>query len=90
MADMMKAMGKQKGGGIGGAIGNMFGIGQPGAAQQPSPEQLAAIEKQMKAGLPKGFTPPGGLPGLGGPKLPGLPGLGGGALPGLPRKEPKK
>jgi signal recognition particle subunit SRP54 len=91
MADMMKAMGKQKGGGLGTAIGGMFGLGQPGAVQQPSPEQLAALEKQMKSGLPKGFTPPGGLPGLGGPKLPGLPGFGGlPGLPGLPSKPDKK
>jgi signal recognition particle subunit SRP54 len=91
MADMMKAMGRQKGGGIGAALGQMFGVGQPGPAQQPSPEQMAAIEKQMTRGLPKGFTPPGGLPGLGGPKLPtglGLPGLPG--LPGLGPKDPTK
>jgi signal recognition particle subunit SRP54 len=91
MADMMKAMGKQKGGGLGAALGQMFGVGQPGPAQQPSPEQMAAIEKQMTRGLPKGFTPPGGLPGLGGPKLPaglGLPGLPG--LPGLGPKDPTK
>jgi signal recognition particle subunit SRP54 len=65
MADMMKSMAKQKGGGLGAALGNMFGVGQPGAVQQPSPEQMAAIEKQMMKGLPKGFTPPGGLPASG-------------------------
>ena len=85
MADMMKAMGRRRAAASAAALGNMFGVGQPGPAAQPSPEQMAAIEKQMMKGLPKGFTPPGGMPGLG-PKLPGLapklPGLGG--LPGLP------
>jgi signal recognition particle subunit SRP54 len=48
------------------------------------------LQKAMPTGLSKGFTPPGGMPGMGGPKLPGLggpklPGLGGPSLPGLPK-----
>ncbi len=96
MADMMKAMGGKKRGGLAGAFGNMFGIG--GGA--PSPEEIAAMQNQMPQmpdlpiqGLPKGFTPPGGMM----PKLPGnLSGLGamknfGGlpGFPGLPKKDGK-
>ncbi len=83
MADMMKMMGKNKRGGLAGAIGNMFGIGG-GAA--PSPEQLAAMQNSMGGqmpGLPKGMTLPSGM-------MPKLPGLGGGfgglgGLSGLPK-----
>ena len=94
MADMMKSMGSGKRG-IGQALGNMFGLGGgmpgglpggmklPPGMPEPTPEQIAEIEKQfggklppMPAGLGGGKMP--GLPGLGGPKMPGL----GGFLPG--------
>jgi signal recognition particle subunit SRP54 len=90
MADMMKAMGKKKGGMLGGLFG---GGGMPspdeiaaaqaaqgggeGAAPNLDPDALAKMAQQAGGGLP------GGLPGLGAPG--GLPGLGGpGALPGMP------
>jgi len=79
MADVMKAMGKGGRGGLGAALGNMFGIG--GGMSQPTPEMLAEAQKQlgMSGGLPS--MPPG----LGGPSVPGLPGLGGKpGAPGLP------
>lgn len=94
MADMMKAMQKQKGGMLG-KLGNMFGLGGglPAGMPDPSkmdPAQLEALQKQLGAGgggLPS--LPPGGFPGL--PKgvtppagmMPKLPGLGGNGLPGL-------
>ena len=92
MADMMKMMGANKRG-LGQALGNMFGLG--GGMPQPTPEQIAALQKQMGGAAPPGFpgAPGGGLPplppGLGGPGKgpalpPGLPGLGGPKLPGLP------
>ena len=84
MADMMKAMGKQKGGGmlgkmmgaLGGGMGGMGGGMPPGGMPNIDPAQLEKLAKQMGggAGLP-------GLPGLGG-KLPGL-----GGFPGLPGKK---
>ena len=91
MADMMKQMGKQgRGGGLGSALGGLFGMGgsappMPNSALPnsalPSPEEIAAFEKQTKASLPKGLgTPPTNL---GKPGLPGLPGLGKSGLPGL-------
>ncbi|MCX5569718.1 MULTISPECIES: signal recognition particle protein [Kaistia] len=95
MADMMKAMGKQKGGGmlgkmmgaLGGGMGGMGGM-PPGGMPNIDPAQLEKLAKQMGggAGLPPGL-PPGlgkglpGLPGLGG-KLPGL-----GGIPGLGKKK---
>ena len=92
MADMMKQMGRQGRGGMAGALGSLFGIGGGSAPPMPSPEDIAAFEKQAKAGLPKGFSPPGGMPGLGGSALttspftrPGLPGLGG--FPAQPKKK---
>jgi signal recognition particle subunit SRP54 len=85
MADVMKAMGQGKRGGLAGALGNMFGLG--GGMPQPTPEQIEALQKQMGGKLPDfpggaGGLPPmpkgvPGLPGLGGPKMPGLPGIGG-------------
>jgi signal recognition particle subunit SRP54 len=84
MADMMKAMGQGKRGGLGAALGNMFGLGG-GNMPQPTPEQIEALQKQMGGKLPdfpgSGGLPPlpkgvPGLPGLGGPKIPGLPGMG--------------
>jgi signal recognition particle subunit SRP54 len=92
MADMMKAMGSGKRG-IGQALGSMFGLGgggmgglgkmMGGGMPEPTPEQIAALEKQFGGKLPPmppNLGAPGqapGLPGLGAPKLPGLPGLGG-------------
>jgi len=82
MADMMKAMGKNKG-----LLARMFG---GGGLPQPTPEM---VEQLQRGELPKGLPglPSGGLPrlpGLGG----GLPGLGGGnpKLPGLPGLPGKK
>jgi len=86
MADMMKAMGGGGKRGLGAALGNMFGLG--GGMPQPTPEQIAALQKQKGgAGLPPGFPGGGGLPPLppglgGGAKGPALPGLGGPKLPG--------
>lgn len=89
MADMMKAIGKKKGG-LMGALGGMLGKG--GGMPDLAGMDPAALEKMardmgmsggaggMPPGLPPGF---GGLPG-GMPKLPGLPGL-----PGF-GKGPKK
>jgi signal recognition particle subunit SRP54 len=88
MADMMKAMGRNKG-----LMGRMFGGmgGMGGGMPQPTPEQLAALQKgqipkgmELPKGLPGGL--PKGLPGLGG----GLPGLGGPRIPGLPGIPGKK
>ena len=91
MADMMKAMGKGKGGmmkqmmgglankmGLGG-LGGMGGLGggMPDLSNM-DPKQLEALQKQAEAA---GFGKSGGLPGLGGGM--GLPGLGGPKLPGL-------
>lgn len=89
MADMMKMMGGGKARGVGAALGNMFGLG--GGMPQPTPEQIAALQKQMGGNLPGGLPGsadalpplPPGLGGSKGPALPGLPGLGGAKLPGL-------
>ena len=88
MADMMKAMG-----GVnkrGGAIGKMASmLGLPGGMPQPTPEQLAALQKQMgprHASPAPQFGPLGHIPqeSLGGvPEAPRLPGLGDAKLPGL-------
>jgi len=94
MADMMKVMGKGKGGMMKqmmGGLANKMGLGGMGGMPDLSkmdPKQLEALAKQAEAaGLTKGAglpgLPGGGLPGLGGPKLPGL----GGGLPGLPKKK---
>jgi signal recognition particle subunit SRP54 len=89
MADMMKAMGQNKRGGIGAALGNMFGLGGMGGMPQPTPEQIEALQKQMGGQLPGGFPGGGGglpplPPGLTGGKGPALPGLGSPKIPGLP------
>jgi len=82
MADMMKAMGKNKG-----MLARMFG---GGGMPQPTPEMVEQLQRgEMPKGLPG--LPSGGvprLPGLGG----GLPGLGGSApkFPGLPGFPAKK
>ena len=83
MADMMKAMGKGKGG-----LAKLFGMG--GGMPAPSPEELAAMQQgDMPKTMPKLPPMPGGLPGLGAGGLP--PGLGGpGGLPGLPKGFIKK
>jgi signal recognition particle subunit SRP54 len=86
MADMMKAVGKGKGG-----LAKLFGMGggMPPGMPNPSPEELAAM--QAEGGLPKGMPSlPGGLaglpPGFGAGGLP--PGPAG--LPGLPKGFIKK
>jgi signal recognition particle subunit SRP54 len=98
MADMMKAMGGGKGGGmmkqmmgglaskmgLGGLAGGLGGgMGGMPDLSKLDPKQLEALQKQAEAA---GLGRPGGMPGLGGPKLPGL---GGGfpGLPGLPKKK---
>jgi signal recognition particle subunit SRP54 len=98
MADMMKAMSKQKGGMLG-KLGSMFGIGGGGMGGLPAgldpskmdPAQLAELQKQMGAGGGMPGMPPGGFPGLPKgvtppagmmPKLPGLGGMPGQGLPG--------
>lgn len=88
MADMMKSMKGKKGGGMMGkmlgGLGAKMGLPTGGMGGMPDlanmdPKQLEQLQKQAEAaGLGKGMG--GGLPGLGGPKLPGL----GGGLPGLP------
>ncbi|MBP0573458.1 hypothetical protein J8J27_22435, partial [Mycobacterium tuberculosis] len=82
MADMMKAMGKKKGG----MLGGLFGGGMPDI-------DPAALEEMAKTGQvptpPAGGLPPlppgglgGGLPPMPRGGLPGLPGLGGKSFPG--------
>jgi signal recognition particle subunit SRP54 len=85
MADVMKQMGSGKRGPMAG-LANMLGLG----GGMPSPEQMQKLAEKMPGGLPPGMPGvpglpptmpglppkfPGGLPGLGGPKLPGLGGL---------------
>jgi signal recognition particle subunit SRP54 len=106
MGDMMKAMGKQRGG----FMQRMMGMGGGGAAPSEAemermraelgrldPKALEALPKDLKEQLPKGLPPPGsGGAGRPLPRLPGLPGLGGPAppkfpgLPGLPGFPGKK
>ena len=72
--------------------GMMPGMGGMPDLSKMDPKQLEALQKQAEAaglggGLPKGLPGGlsgfgGGLPGLGGPKLPGL-----GGLPGIGRKK---
>jgi signal recognition particle subunit SRP54 len=88
MADMMKAMGKNKRGPMAG-LGQLLGIG----GGMPSPEQMAEMAKNMPGGPGAGGLPPG-MPGLP-PNFPGapggLPGLGGAKLPpGFPSLGKKK
>ncbi|WP_349372109.1 signal recognition particle protein [Salinarimonas sp.] len=92
MADVMKMMGKNKKGGLGAALGNMFGIGgggMGGGMPEPTPEMIAEMQKKMGQGGGGGLPPMppglGGKPGAPGlpPGLPGLPGPKGGGLPGL-------
>jgi signal recognition particle subunit SRP54 len=83
MADMMKMVGKGKGG-----LAKMFGMGGGGG---PMPEMPPEAVAAAKAGqLPQGMRLPPNLGGKGGlPGLPGLPGMpkGMGGLPGLPGKK---
>jgi signal recognition particle subunit SRP54 len=94
MADMMKAMGKQRGG----LMQRMLGMGGGGSAAdlekmqadlaRLDPKALEKLPRELKDALPKGL-PGGGML----PKLPGLPGLGGtgfGRPPGLPGLPGKK
>ena len=85
MADMMKSMGKQRGG----LMQRMFGLGAAGGSPAEldklqadlarlDPKALERLPKEVRQQLPKGLGAPGGgarLPGLGAPGLPGLPGL---------------
>jgi signal recognition particle subunit SRP54 len=106
MADMMKMMGKQRGG----MMQRMMGMGGGGAAPSPAevermqaelarldPKALESLPKELRESLPP-MTPGKSQPALpvggGGimPRLPGLPGLGG-AMPkfkGLPGLPGKK
>ncbi len=96
MADMMKSMGKGKGGmmkqmmgGLGAkmGLGGLGGMGGMPDLSKMDPKQLEALQKQAEAaGFGKGGGLPGGLGGLPG-GLPRLPGLGGGGLPGFPKKK---
>jgi signal recognition particle subunit SRP54 len=88
MADMMKSLGGAKRGGAMGKMASMLGL-PGGGMPKPTPEQLAALQKQMgqkhAASAPQagalGLAPqkPAGDTG----EAPKLPGLGGGKLPGL-------
>ena len=90
MADMMRAMGKNRG-----MMARMFGMGGGGGPSEAEmadmqselakldPKALAQLPSDLKDALPKG------LPGLGGGGTPRLPGLGGGGLPGLGGSVPK-
>ena len=96
MADLMKMMGKKKGGLLGG-LGAMFG---GGGMPDVDPAALEEMAKSGKIpGMPPGGLPGGGLPGGLPPGMPGLPkgfpGLGPGGpkgpgFPGLPGLGKKK
>jgi signal recognition particle subunit SRP54 len=84
MSDMMKQLGSAKRGPLS-QMASAFGLG--GGMPMPSAEELAALQKQAAQGptaaVPKLPEMPAGLFGKT-PKLPGgLPELGGGKLPGL-------
>ena len=88
MADMMKAMGKNRG-----MMSKMFGMGGGGGPSEAElagmqaelakldPKALEQLPSELRDALPTGGLTKG-LPGLGGGGVPRLPGLGGG-LPGL-------
>lgn len=91
MADMMKQMGAAQGKrGMMGKMAGMMGMGggMPGGMKMPSPEDIAAMQRQMGGALP---APGGGQASMPSPMpvavpprgAAGLPGLGGGKLPGL-------
>jgi signal recognition particle subunit SRP54 len=83
MADMMKAMGKNRG-----MMARMFGMGGGGPSEaelQSMQSELAKLDPKALEQLPADLKDalPKGLPGLGSSGFPrGLPGLGGGGLPG--------
>jgi signal recognition particle subunit SRP54 len=86
MADMMKAMGGGKRGGMMAKAAQMMGMGGMPA---PSPEQIAQLQKKMGGGAPPPPGPGAGIPAAppasafsSKPTLPGL-GGGGGFLSGL-------
>lgn len=79
MADMMKAMGRQKGG----LMSKLFGGGMPDMPPDMAGDPKA-VEKLMPQGLPR--LGPGGLPGLPGSGFGGMPP----GLPGLPSGKKKK
>ncbi len=95
MADMMRAMGKNRG-----MMARMFGMGGGGGPSEAElaqmqgelakldPKALEQLPSDLKDVLPKGGLPKG-LPGLGVGGVPRLPGLGGGGLPGLGGSFPK-
>ena len=95
MADMMRAMGKNRG-----MMSRMFGMGGGGPSEAEmaqmqdeltklDPKALEQLPSDLKDALPKGLGGAKGLPGLGGGLRSGLPGLGGGGLPGLGGSFPK-
>jgi len=71
MSDMMKKLGKGKGGMLKQAMKGMFGKGGMPDMAGMDPKQLEAAAKQMGGKLP------GGMPGLGGGGMPLPPGLSG-------------
>lgn len=79
MADMMKAMGRHKGG----LMSKLFGGGMPDIPPEMAADPKA-MEKLMPQGLPR--LGPGGLPGLPGSGFGGMPP----GLPGLPSGKKKK
>ena len=89
MSDMMKKLGRQKGG-LGALLG--MGGGPGGLGPQPDPAMLEQLQKGGFGGFPGAFPGGPGLPsGIGGlPPFPGglpkLPGMGGG-LPGMGKKK---
>jgi signal recognition particle subunit SRP54 len=99
MADMMKAMGGGKRGPLA-ALGNLMGFGGGMPSPEEIAKLAEKMPGGIPGGLPPGFPGkpglppsipglppkfPGGLPGLGGGKLPGL-----GGFPGLPGIGKKK
>ncbi|MCQ0990329.1 signal recognition particle protein [Jiella marina] len=99
MADMMKSMGKGKGGMMGkmmGGLAGRMGLGGPGGGGMPGgmpdlskmdPKELEALAKAAQSGGMPGLSK-GMPPGAGGPG--GLPGMPGGGFPGLPGLPGKK
>ncbi len=89
MADMMKAMGKNKGmmAKMAGAMGLGGGAGMPSEAEMAKMQaELASLDPKALEGLPKELKDV--LPGGGAGGLPRLPGLGGGMGGGLPKGLP--
>ncbi|MGO9943165.1 MAG: signal recognition particle protein [Rhodoblastus sp.] len=84
-ADMMKAMGGAKRGPMA-QMAQAFGLG--GGMPQPSPEEIAELQKKFGGGAGMGLgipqNPPAGAFPVKKPELPGLPGLGSGKAGGLP------